>query len=798
MTKLKTMLGGGAAVSALAAVLALTGGGAAQAQEQAAAAENSRAIETVVVTARRREETVQDAPLTVKAFSGEALEERGINDLQDLSRFAPGINFVAGNSRINSTISVRGMTNIGPVGDNRRDLVTVFIDGVPYVGNPSGVGLEDLARVEVIKGPQSALFGRATFGGAISMVTTTPGDELAARFSATVGTYGERKLVGMMEGPILGDLLSVGVTGEATEFGGFYKNPLGGALGESEGGFLAGKFVLRPLEGLTIKGRASVRHDVDGPAASVLGARWPEHNCGPFPGFQTRPLAGLPAQINTVALARRTFCGALSTPSTIAGINVALPSQSINPILRTKFDKHQLVLDHRLYTLNADWEIFGGHTLSLIASDQSQVINVIQDFERAPEDRYQIWASNQQQQEFYEVRLTSPADQRLTWMIGASKINQDYNNLGVFINGTLFGATAGGPTTSARLANAQENEAIFGSIAFDITDKLNLSIEARRQKETLIASIGTPNRFQAETEATLPRYILRYEFTDNTNVYVNYAEGNQPTSGNPDFFALTAAGQAVAARNGVLGVLPEAKLTSTEAGLKHVADDGTWYANLSVYRLEWIGRQGVRTVQVDIDGNGVINLTGTGVNREVFNAAPFAAGDSETTGLEIDAGWNPTDRWSLGGTLAYADTEITKALNEALLLRFFNLADGKGRVYPNAPELTGSAFAQYEAPFMDGWDWFARADVNYVSKQYDSILNLTYVPDIWRVNGRIGLKGDQWEITAWVNNLFDDDTPETSRYNSDSAADPFFFQLASSEIVLPRKRQVGLTLTWRK
>jgi outer membrane receptor protein involved in Fe transport len=66
------------------------------------------------------------------------------------------------------------MTQISPVGDNRKDLVTVFIDNVPYIGNPSAIGSEDLARVEVIKGPQSALFGKATFGGAISLITATP------------------------------------------------------------------------------------------------------------------------------------------------------------------------------------------------------------------------------------------------------------------------------------------------------------------------------------------------------------------------------------------------------------------------------------------------------------------------------------------------------------------------------------------------------------------------------------------------------------------------------------------------
>jgi iron complex outermembrane receptor protein len=786
-------------VSGLALVIGVSAAAPALAQSAPAGVASARQVETVIVTARKREETVQDAPLTVKAFSEDQLAARGIDGIADLARNAPGINFIPGNSRISSTISVRGMTQVSAVGDNRRDLVTVFIDGVPYVGNPSGVGLEDLARVEVIKGPQSALFGRATFGGAISMITTTPGSEFEARVSATVADFGDMRLSGRIEGPIFGDILSGGLSGEVTTFDGMYGNTEGGKLGASEGSVGTGTLVFRPIPALQIKARASVRRDGDGPAASVLGARWPTHNCGPFPGFLARPLAGLPPEINTVALARRTFCGALSTPPGPYTINTRLPQASITPVRRTKLENHGLVLDYSLYTLTADWEVFGGHTISAIASTQDQVINVLQDFERAPEDRYQASISNQQLQDFFEVRLTSPSDQRLTWMVGASSIQQEFNSLGQFVNGALFGPAAGGPPgLPVRALNTQENQAVFASLAFDITDSLNLSLEARRQEETLAAGIGTPTRFEATTEATLPRVILRYELSDRTNVYANYAEGNQPTSGNPDFFALTPAGRAVAERNGVVGVLDEAKLKSFEIGLKHLSADGSWYANVSAYRMEWIGRQGVRTIQVDVNGDGVINLTGTGVNREVFNAAPFAAGDSETTGAEIDAGWNPTDRISLGGTLAYADTEITKALNEALLLRFFNLADGKGREYPNAPKLSGAAFAEYSAPAMGDLDWFARADVTYVSKRYDSILNLTYVPDLWRTNARLGLRSDRWEASFWVNNLFDDDTPESASYNSDSAADPFFFQLAASEIVLPRKRQIGLTVTVRR
>ena len=153
----------------------------AQAQEEPSAS----GLEEIVVTARKREESIQDAPLSIQAFSAAQIEERGVENVTEIAKYTPGLTYYASTSRASGNFSIRGMTQINPVGDNRRDLVTTFIDGVPYLGTPVGLGSEDLARIEVIKGPQSALFGRATFGGAISLITATPGDTFKGRVGAT-------------------------------------------------------------------------------------------------------------------------------------------------------------------------------------------------------------------------------------------------------------------------------------------------------------------------------------------------------------------------------------------------------------------------------------------------------------------------------------------------------------------------------------------------------------------------------------------------------------------------------------
>ena len=114
------------------------------------AAPGAGMLEEIVVTARKREESIQDAPLSIQAFNAEQLEERGVQNVADIAKYTPGLTFYSGTSRATGSFSIRGMTQINPVGDNRRDLVTTFIDGVPYLGTPVGIGSEDIARVELL------------------------------------------------------------------------------------------------------------------------------------------------------------------------------------------------------------------------------------------------------------------------------------------------------------------------------------------------------------------------------------------------------------------------------------------------------------------------------------------------------------------------------------------------------------------------------------------------------------------------------------------------------------------------
>ena len=765
------------------------------AQAQSPSGTRAPFLEEIVVTARKREESLQDAPLSIQAFSAQQIEVRGIQNLSELAKFTPGLNLNLGTTRYSSTFSIRGMNQVSAVGDNRRDLVTVFLDGVPLVGSPMAYGVEDLERVEVIKGPQSALFGRATFGGAISLVTTTPADEFKARITATAADYDDYRGSLSIEGPIVKDILTGRVMVEANTFDGFYENSFGGRLGESEGYYYAGTLNFTPTENFSVRLRYSDRYVEDGPEATPLIGRFTEHNCGPFPGFQPRPLGGLPPGF-TLEQARRAQCGALTAPSGPIGINKDLPANIAEGV---PLDSSRSELDHELFSGSAEYRFASGHALTFLASTQDYEVNRLADFERAPEDRYWAYVRIEQEQDSYELRLTSPTDSALTYMLGAAWLETTYDTVGAFINGTLFGGTQGGPANLANLVparNLSETTSVFGSIGYDITERLNLSVEARRQKDVITSGVGVPTEFDITTYATLPRFLLRYAVTDQTNVYGNIAKGNQPTQGYATFFLLSPEDQQTALANGVSPSAPEAEVWNYEVGIKHRSADGRWFANAALFFLQWEDRQGVRSIQVDLNGNGIID-PGAAPNGETFNAVPFAAGDSDTWGVELDGAYVLTDRITVGGTATYVKSYISKALNEVLPFRFFGITDAKGFEFGQTPEIMATAYADYEAPLMGEHTWFARVDVTHRGRMWDGIHNLAYVPSQTLSNLRGGIRIDNWDVTVFVNNLFDDDTLESSRYQSDSATDPFFFQLSASEAVLANKRQLGVTASYR-
>ncbi len=175
------------------------------------------------------------------------------------------------------------------------------------------------------------------------------------------------------EGPLVKDILLGTHRRRDQKIRRLLQERLGGRLGETEGLFFAGTLAFTPTENLHVRLRYSDRSDEDGPEATPLIARYTEHNCGPFPGFTSRPLGGLPPGFTTVGQARRSYCGPLQAPSGAVGINVALPA-NINagvPLTESKLE-----LDHSLLSGSAEYMFAGGHSITAVLSTQDYELRV--------------------------------------------------------------------------------------------------------------------------------------------------------------------------------------------------------------------------------------------------------------------------------------------------------------------------------------------------------------------------------------------------------------------------------------
>ena len=180
------------------------------------------AIEEVVVTARKRAESLMEVPLSITAFSETQLERQNVFAMEDLAHWKPALQFQDVNGVFQNP-SIRGLTQTDQTSPQGN--VGVFIDGV-YLNNRSGLefGLLDMQRIEVVKGPQSALYGRNTFGGAINYVTKDPVlGEFEGRIEGTAGTRDRYNLAGNVNIPI-GDVAALQLFGGFSEFDGTILN----------------------------------------------------------------------------------------------------------------------------------------------------------------------------------------------------------------------------------------------------------------------------------------------------------------------------------------------------------------------------------------------------------------------------------------------------------------------------------------------------------------------------------------------------------------------------------------------
>ncbi len=818
-------------------------------------AQQGEALDEIIVTARKREETLTEIPMAITAFSAEQLERGGFTGLQDLSFQTAGMQFHKQGGQIpgrfNTAVRFRGMDT------NQRaasqQVGTVFLDGVYMSEGVAGIDFSNIERVEIIKGPQSATFGRSTFGGAVNYVSKTPGFEYAGRVTADIAQYGGRDVTISHEGPLVGDQLAYRVSARLYGTDGQYvSNADGGALGAESTETVQAVLQWVPGGNFSARFRYLWSHDDDGPAAGMLlgtafsargNAVGVSANAGPncySDGVTSASDPDTPSDY---------FCGALPIVDVDSFI---APNTAISPADRAAF-RSAVICDPRdgicrpklpgaplraesgltryqqraalLMNYDFDGGALDGHGLAAVVGWSALRAGWVRDFDLTAAQNFLSQDPILSDDLTLEANLTSPQDRRWRYSVGLNFFTTDYTTAG---NGgqTVWGSDGGvgqrvvaqpdgtplaAPETrpgphyfmqSIPPTESNDTTGLFGSFAWDFNDDLTLDVEWRYQQDDIsLSAPGNADVGKGEEPAThfsdsfssfLPRVTLSYDVMDRGTAWVTYSRGSLPGFFNTDLAASSEAEieQIKAALPSLQVFNEEEELDNFEVGFKQ--EFNRLYFSAVFYMLDWSNlktRQSVTTVDPD-----------TGVQR--VQNLQFNAGDAELSGIEIEGGFSLGENWSGTFMLNWSDGEYG-----ALVCGFspfkkpitpgdrFGSRDCSGSRPARYPEWQGAVSGVWTDTLQGGnWDYYVRVDGEYFGEAYNEEANFSTMGDFWRWNLRGGFERDQLRLEAYVRNLFDDDNYlAAARWSDFSGTSLFSFLNSQGVAVTPaEKRTIGL------
>lgn len=759
-------------------------------------------LEEIIVTARKTSESILEIPVSVTAFTADDIEEIDLRSIGDLQYYTPGFNYQSFGTtvgRLDNVPRFRGVTVNS--GAPTRQPASVFIDGVFVANGVQGINFGDIERIEAIKGPQSAVFGRSTFGGAINFITKDPGDELAFDIEASIASQSYKDIAGSIEGSIMENVKGR-ISANLQDKEGHHTSSVdGGSLGDEETWSLSGTLVIDPAENFSIKLRANYFENDDGAAAAILLGQ-DVLNCGPtsfeadanFPGI----VAG---QAGPVGGSEGFICGTIPTPTNLNIPTIVSPGLQSAIAGLTEFNgagsrraNDGFGLDRQSLRFSAqfDWDINENMALSYVYGKNSDEVNQLRPGEGNALGGPAFYATNSRQFDdvSHEIRLSGSAGDNLNWSFGANHFDQELASSGV------FGLFSGGFNFSDGTGNDLEEiktTGIFGSLDIDVSDKLAVTLEARYQKDDISDdddATDTNPGFQDEFTSFLPRLTLEYTPFDGGLAYLSYSEGNLPGGFNNEVIAFlrdeTQANIDIlfAGEPRSQSSFQEEELEQIELGYKQSYERGS--LAVAAYYIDRTNQTVRQTV--------LLTLTD---NSDDFVTQFLNIGKSEVYGLELEGLWKPNDALTIDARLSYVDsTLLLFESNNAL--RALGDDDVAGFTSERYPEWQGSLSWQYEANFNDQFDWYVRNDNSYTGEYYSSEVNLAEASSALIANLRVGLKSDSMRIELYGTNLTDEDAPISAARNTDLGSvvtrtngnRPFGFQYG-----LRDKRQFGIRVS---
>jgi iron complex outermembrane receptor protein len=730
-------------------------------------------IDEVIVTSRKREESLFDIPVAVTAFSAEDIVNAGIEELPDLVSHTPGFHYaensVTRGGRFNRRLIFRGMN---PRTDRQtRQAATVFIDGAPTIGSEIGT-TDNYERIEIIKGPQSAHFGRQTFSGAINAITRTPGNEFAGEVSAEAGNYGRASFGLSLEGALVEDKLLFRVSGRDYSSDGEYANSADpstqlGAESTKDAGL---SLFFTPNDRFSAKLRVRRWKDEDGPSAG-LSINFTDNgdlaNCQPG-GTGLWPSGWICGEVPFVGTSQLGMDTTLTPALQELFFNPALTSTFIFDVpvrmgLERNAEENSLVLD---------WELANGIVISSITAKHKNEYSSFEDFDRrettgvggaggcAPVatdptlelcfgDTYQM-ALTSNETFFQELRLTSSSDQSFRWAVGVSyaKVDGLTQNPGKFLTVANL--------RSIPVSNFDpETTAIFGSIAWDFTDRFTLSVEGRYQEDEVIEGTVGGTQFSETFTSENPRVILDFKPFEDTTIYATYAKGSQPGQFNAGVGNESEADIDIlrdlfncgsASTFDCLVIVPEEEVTNFELGIKSRFWGGRAQVSAAVYVMDWQG----------IVAPNIVEFTNSAGELDQIQINTLG-GQADLSGLELEGTVLLSEHFTLDMTYSLVGSEIGlfESPDAATLLGFRQI-NGLNNQFSRYPENSGSLTLSYDGELGADRNVFVRGDLLYQGKTFMTNANVSSTAAFTTFNLRAGITSDDWRLEVYGTNIFDE------------------------------------------
>ncbi|MGI1946169.1 TonB-dependent receptor [Shewanella glacialipiscicola] len=721
-------------------------------------------IEHIQVTSRNQSESIDKIPVSVISLSSDEMKKANMQNINDVAEGVVGFSMEKTFGRQSDIPVIRGVSWIPGYGTQKA---SYFIDGIYYDGSLQSLPMDLVERIEIIKGPQSALYGRRTFSGAINIVTAKPTEQLSGYVSGTIGSYGNEKLGAGVSLPV-NDWFALRASVAADNYDGNWENSKQG--GPDIGGEKSNSQML----GLYFKPSANTNLDIN----VIRNETDDEH--APFMRLanDANPKTDLNCYLDTSPY----FCGKVPTdlPINIGGV---LNNSEYG--LRGERTHFSLNLNHA-FDFGTLTYMAGYNKYDIESGIDQTYTGAEQVFDFGfftggpmfgPATEWHTLSEDNDKEYTHEVRFKSSAlDYRLTWSLGAYLWHSEKNT-----------------TDRNKFDIEEDNFALMGMVSYDFTDDFKLSLEVRNSTDKIESEaynqlIQTPEYADLDNKfnSTTTRLIAEYELSSDTMVYVTRSEGNSPAGFNnesglpPD-----------------LVVIEEEEMLMYEAGIKSTLLDNQLYVSAAIYNMDWDNQQLTDTYIAD--------------GSSTPNSYTANAGKTEINGLEVELKYLFND---------YFDVDVGYALTKAKFVELFDsnqckliLGPGtapnkncvtpeeirefgsvKGNTPPQVPEHEATLGLNFKAPLTKTFELYARADMNYDSTRYAHVHNLAETGSRTLVNLNIGVSDGMWNVSAWMKNVLDDDTPTyIFRYiDTQSVA----FSERAFPVAPSRGREMGITASY--